>query len=78
MGNNGIDEEVIVHPADGMQLSEGWIHKDGSRSFVGDLPGIAHYVGSTVEEVLKLLERKAKAYYGDDVIVELAPHSAPT
>ncbi len=68
-----IEEEVIVRPIDGMQLSEGHIRQDESKHFKGDLPGIEPEAGDTVDEVLERLERKAKAYYGEDVIVELAP-----
>ena len=69
-------EEVVVHPVDGMQLSEGYIHKDGFRHFLGGLPGMEPSAGDTLDEVLKRIEKKAKAYYGDDVVVEIAPHLA--
>ena len=72
MKNSGREEEVIVHPVGGMQLSEGYIRENGSQRFVGSLPGIAPLVGDTLEEVLMRLDRMAKAYYGDDVVVELA------
>lgn len=71
MKNDCIEEEVIVHPVDGMQLSEGYIRENGSRHFLGCLPGFKPEEGITIEEVLNRLERRAKAYYGDDVIVEI-------
>lgn len=71
---NGYIEEVIVHPVDGMQLSEGYILKDGSHHFTGCLPGMTPSVGESVEEVLSDLDREAKAYYGDDVVVEIVSH----
>lgn len=70
-----IDEEVIVHPIDGMQLSEGYIHEDDSEHFRGCLPGIAPLVTGTFEETLHGLEKRAKAYYGDDVVVDVTPHA---
>lgn len=69
-----IDEEIIVHPVDGMQLSEGYIREDEHTHFRGCLPGMEPEAGDTVDEVLSRLETKAKAYYGDDVVVEIAPH----
>jgi len=66
-----IDEEIIVHPVGGMQLSEGRISEDESARFHGCLPGIEVSEGDSVEEVLRILEIRAKAYYGEDVIVEL-------
>lgn len=69
-----IDEEVIVHPRDGMQLSEGYIREGQSAQFEGRLPGLEPSAGDTVDEVLFRLEQKAKAFYGDDVIVEIAHH----
>ncbi len=69
-----IDEEVIVHPVDGMQLSEGYIREDQTDHFQGCLPGMEPSAGDTLDEVLGRLEKKAKAFYGDDVVVELAPH----
>lgn len=68
-----IDEEVIVHPVDGMQLSEGYIREDDKAHFRGCLPGMEPEAGDTVDEVLSRLEEKAKAYYGDDVVVEITP-----
>ena len=68
------EEEVVVHPVDGMQLSEGTIRADETLHFRGDLPGIEPEAGDTVDEVLERLERKAKAYYGDDVVVEIVRH----
>ncbi len=70
MKRRGI-EEVIVHPVDGMQLSEGYIREDKATHFMGCLPGLEPSVGDTINEVLVRLEKKAKAYYGDDVVVEL-------
>ncbi|MDZ8118121.1 hypothetical protein [Pontiella agarivorans] len=69
-----IEEEVIVHPVNGMQLSEGYIREDGQAHFRGCLPGIEPEAGDTVDEVLTRLDAKAKAYYGDDVIVEITVH----
>jgi hypothetical protein len=74
MLNDYIDEEVIVHPIHGMQLSEGYIRKDGKR-FLGSLPGLDLAEGRTGEEVREKLEREAKAYYGDDVVVDIAPRA---
>jgi hypothetical protein len=71
--NNYTDEEIIVHPVHGMQLSEGYIRKDNSKGFLGCLPGLVPSVGKTKEEVRVRLEEEAKEYYGDDVIVEIAP-----
>ena len=72
MMNDYIEEEVIVHPIHGMQLSEGYIRKEG-KGFLGSLPGLAPSKGRTTEEVRAQLEQKAKAYYGDDVVVDIAP-----
>lgn len=69
-----IDAEVIVHPVDGMQLSEGYIREDEQAHFRGCLPGMEPQAGDTIAEVLSRLEARAKAYYGEDVVVELAPH----
>ncbi|NNJ70282.1 MAG: hypothetical protein HKP10_03215 [Kiritimatiellales bacterium] len=71
---DGIEEEVIVRPLGGMQLSEGYIRKNAEKRFVGNLPGVGSFEGTTVDEVLTLLNQKAKAYYGDDVVVDIAPH----
>lgn len=71
MENKRIEREVSVHPIDGMQLSEGSIRTNGQKRFVGNLPGLSPSVGNTVEDVLERLERKAKVYYGDDVVVEI-------
>ncbi len=73
--NDYIDEEIIVHPIHGMQLSEGYIRKDIAKGFLGCLPGLVPSVGKTREEVLMRLEQEAKEYYGDDVVVEIAPHA---
>jgi hypothetical protein len=67
-----IEEEIVVHPVHGMQLSEGYIRKENSTGFRGWLPGLVPYVGKTIEEVRVRLEEAAKVYYGDDVIVEFA------
>ncbi len=72
MMNGYIEEEIIVHPIHGMQLSEGYIRKDNSRGFLGCLPGLLPSAGKTMEEVRARLECEAKVYYGDDVIVEIA------
>ena len=75
MKRHGIKQEVIVHPVDGMQLSEGYIREDEATHFKGCLPGMEPSAGDTVDEVLFRLEKKAKAYYGDDVVVEIAPRT---
>lgn len=75
MMNDYIEEEIVVHPIHGMQLSEGYIRKDNSKGFLGCLPGLVPYVGKTMEEVRLRLEKEAKDYYGDDVVVEIAPHA---
>lgn len=54
-----------------MQLSEGYIRTNGTKRFVGNLPGLSPSRGDTIEDVLERLERKAKVYYGDDVVVEI-------
>jgi hypothetical protein len=69
------EEEVIVHPVDGMQLSEGYIRKN-TEGFIGCLPGLVPLRGSSLEEVRLGLEEEAKDYYGDDVVVEIASHPA--
>ena len=74
MNGGTIVEEVIVHPVDGMQLTEGYISVDASRRYVGSLPGMACLTGDSLEDVLDLLEIKAKAFYGDDVVVEVVRH----
>jgi len=73
MTNNCIEVEIVVHPIHGMQLSEGYIRQDNSKGFVGRLPGLLPSKGKTQEEVRVRLENEAKAYYGDDVVVEMAP-----
>lgn len=73
--NNYIEEEIIVRPIHGMQLSEGYIRKDTTKGFLGCLPGLIPSAGKTQEEVLKRLEQEAKEYYGDDVVVEIVPHA---
>ena len=72
-----VEEEVIVHPPDGMQLCEGYIRKQDAGRFLGSLPGMVPLVGATLEEVRSMLEQVAKAYYGDDVVVEIASCAAP-
>ena len=67
----GIEVEIVVHPEQGMQLSEGCITEDGSTAFMGRLPGLAPRRGRTREEVRAVLERDAREFYGDDVIVEI-------
>lgn len=74
MGSGTIIEEVIVHPVDGMQLTAGYISVDASQRYVGSLPGMASLNGDSIEDVLRQLELKAKAFYGDDVIVEVVRH----
>jgi hypothetical protein len=69
MLNDYIEEDIVVHPVHGMQLSEGYIRKENSN---GWLPGLVPYVGKTIEEVRVRLEEAAKVYYGDDVVVEFA------
>jgi len=76
MNSGWMVKEVIVHPRDGMQLSEGYIRKDASTRFVGCLPGMADSVGDTIEEVMIYLNRRARDYYGDDVVVEIVHHVA--
>lgn len=71
MGTGYIEREVSVHPVGGMQLSEGYIRTNGTKRFVGNLPGLSPSRGDTIEDVLERLERKAKVYYGDDVVVEI-------
>ncbi|MEN8260827.1 MAG: hypothetical protein ABFS02_09620 [Pseudomonadota bacterium] len=73
MMNDYIEEEIIVHPVHGMQLSEGYIRKDNAKGFLGSLPGLMPLSGKTKGEVLARLELEAKKYYGEDVIVEVAP-----
>lgn len=74
MTGGTIVKEVIVHPVDGMQLAAGYIRMDESQQYVGNLPGMAALIGDSVEDVLRLLDRTAKAFYGDDVIVEVVHH----
>ncbi len=75
MVNDYVEEELVVRPIHGMQLSEGYIRKENSKGFLGSLPGLLPSRGRTKEEVRVRLEREAKAYYGDDVIVEIAPQA---
>jgi predicted RNase H-like HicB family nuclease len=67
-----IQEKVIVHPVDGMQLSQGFIRVDEETRFFGSLPGIEPQAGDTIDEVLQRLDCVAKAYYGEDVVVEIS------
>ena len=53
MRNSCIEREVSVHPVGGMQLSEGYIRKNGTKRFVGNLPGLSPSVGDTIEDVLE-------------------------
>ena len=73
MMNDYIEEEIIVHPIHGMQLSEGYIRKDNSKGFLGSLPGLMPLKGKTKEDVRAQLELEAKEYYGEDVVVEVVP-----
>ena len=73
MMNDYIEDEITVHPIHGMQLSEGYIRKANSHGFLGCLPGLVPYEGKTKEEVRLRLEQEAKEYYGEDVVVEIAP-----
>ena len=73
--NDYIEVEIVVHPIHGMQLSEGYIRTDTAKGFLGCLPGLLPSVGKTKEEVLGRLEQEAKEYYGDDVVVEIAPRA---
>ena len=75
MMNDYMEVEIIVHPIHGMQLSEGYIRKENSNGFLGFLPGLLPYKGKTKEEVRQRLEEEAKEYYGEDVIVEVAPQA---
>jgi hypothetical protein len=74
MMNDYIEDEIVVHPIHGMQLSEGYIRKEKSNGFLGCLPGLLPYKGKTKEEVRCRLEQEAKEYYGEDVVVEIAPN----
>ncbi|MEN7973945.1 MAG: hypothetical protein ABFR47_08950 [Verrucomicrobiota bacterium] len=75
MRSDFIEEEIIVHPVHGMQLSEGFIRKDNSNGFLGSLPGLLPSRGKTKEEVRAHLEEEAKTYYGEDVVVEIVPRA---
>ena len=55
MGNSFREREVSVHPVGGMQLSEGFIRANGTKRFVGNLPGLSPSIGDTVEDVLERL-----------------------
>jgi hypothetical protein len=72
------EEEITVHPVHGMQLSEGYIREDEQTHYKGCLPGIEPSAGDTIDEVVMRLEKKAKAYYGDDVVVEITPGASRT
>lgn len=67
-----LEREVTVHPVGGMQLAEGYIRINGAKRFVGNLPGLSPSVGDTIEDVLERMEKQAKVYYGDDVVVEIS------
>jgi hypothetical protein len=71
-----IEDEIIVHPIQGMQLSEGFIRKGRIKKFRGTLPGLVSCEGETKKEVLSKMELEAKEYYGEDVVVEIVPHAA--
>ena len=73
MEKQDAEQEVIVHPVNGMQLSEGFIREDEAKHFLGCLPGMEPLGGDTLSEVLTRLNKKAKDYYGSDVVVEIAP-----
>ena len=75
MMNDYIEEEIIVRPIHGMQLSEGYIRKENSKGFLGCLPGLLPSRGNTKEEVRAQLEQKAKAYYGEDVVIDIMPRA---
>ena len=75
MMNDYIEDEIIVRPIHGMQLSEGYIRKDNSKGYLGCLPGLVPYAGNTKEEVRLRMEQEAKDYYGDDVVVEIVPQA---
>lgn len=75
MENGYNEKEVIVHPVDGMQLSEGTIRVNAGRNCIGSLPGMAVSVGKTIDEVLQCMDRFVKDYYGEDVIVEVVQRS---
>jgi len=66
------EEEIIVHPIQGMQLSEGFICAGKVKKYRGILPGLASYEGESMEEVRLHMEAEAKEYYGDDVVVDIA------
>ena len=74
MKNGCPESDIIVRPVGGMQLSEGCIRRVESQKYIGSLPGISDAAGDTIEEVLRCLTRSVKAYYGDDVVVELVQH----
>jgi hypothetical protein len=71
-----IEEKVVIHPVDGMQLADGYICMDESSHYLGILPGMNALVGDSVGEVLRLMDRCAKAFYGDDVVVEVVHHAS--
>lgn len=76
MKNDYKEEEVIVHPVDGMQIAEGYIREDRTHHFFGIIPGLRPVVGNAFMDVLKRLDMEAKEYFGDDVVVEMAHHLA--
>lgn len=78
MLNDYIEDEIIVHPLKGMQLSEGYIRRDREEGYLGSLPGLALSIGRTKEEVRARLEVAAKAYYGEDIVVEIVHRALAT
>jgi hypothetical protein len=72
MRENVSETVIVVHPVNGMQLSEGYIRSDKMRGFYGALPGLMPSVGASMEEVRNRLEREARNFYGSDVVVEVA------
>ncbi len=50
MMNDYIEDEIVVHPIHGMQLSEGYIRKDNASGFLGCLPGLLPYKGKTKDK----------------------------
>jgi len=74
MNQGVIVEEIIFRPVDGMQLCDGVIRMESSQRFVGCLPFMSSVIADTVDEVLRLLEKEAKSFFGDDVEVETMHH----
>ena len=65
-----VEHQIIVQSTGGMQLSEGSI-RENMRQVYGHLPALLPCIGTSVEEVRRSLEQKAKDYYGYDVEVEI-------